>query len=69
MARAEESVQQQSENGVGPIDRSRIKPPPGPPVFIQDFGFTISIEKKRREAREEWERRYGEGYEATPKAR
>ena len=69
MATSEESAQKKSENGVGPVERSRIKPPPGPPVFIQAFGFTVGIEKKRREAREEWERRYGQGYEATPRAR
>lgn len=34
-------------------------PPPGPPVLISDTG--IGIERKRREAREEWERTYGSG--------
>ena len=32
-------------------------PPPGPPVLISDIG--IGIERKRREAREAWEREYG----------
>lgn len=34
-------------------------PPPGPPVLISDIG--IGIERKRREAREAWEREYGSG--------
>lgn len=34
-------------------------PPPGPPVLVSDIG--IGIERKRREAREVWEREYGSG--------
>lgn len=34
-------------------------PPPGPPVLVSDTG--IGIERKRREAREAWEREYGSG--------
>ena len=33
---------------------NRELPPPGPPVLISDTG--IGIERKRREAREEWEK-------------
>lgn len=61
MATLEESAQDQTENGVRPLEQSRVKPPPGPPVYVQDFGFTIGIEKKRREAREAWERQFAEG--------
>ena len=32
-------------------------PPPGPPVLVSETG--IGIERKRREAREQWEREYG----------
>ena len=32
-------------------------PPPGPPVLVSDIG----IERKRREAREAWEREHGSG--------
>ena len=34
-------------------------PPPGPPVLVSDTG--IGIKRKRREAREAWEREYGSG--------
>lgn len=34
-------------------------PPPGPPVLISDIG--IGIKRKRREAREAWEHKYGSG--------
>ena len=32
-------------------------PPPGPPVLVSEIG--IGIERKRREARSAWEKKYG----------
>lgn len=42
-------------------DRAELPdfPPPGPPVLVSDTG--IGIKRKRREAREAWEREYGSG--------
>ena len=34
-------------------------PPPGPPVLVSDSG--IGIRRKRKEAQEAWERKYGSG--------
>ena len=36
------------------------QPPPSPPVYVQDFGYTPGIEKKRRQARAAWEAKYGD---------
>ena len=38
-------------------------PPPGYPKYVQGFGYTIGIERLRKQAREQWERQYGEIYE------
>ena len=36
---------------------SQSFPPPGPPVLVSEIG--IGIERKRREARSAWEKKYG----------
>ena len=69
MSTLEESAERLPEDKDLAPDRTRRKPPPGPPVYVQDFGYTIGIEKKRRKAREEWKRQYGDDYEKTRKAR
>lgn len=44
-------------------------PPPGYPNYVQGFGYTLGIERLRREAREAWEREYGAIYERIRKAK
>ena len=69
MGSAGESAEGIESNEHSAAKRGRTKPPPGPPVYVQDFGYTIGIEKKRREAREAWERMHGDRYEETRRAK
>ena len=63
MAKVEESAEFAYEGGDSRLRRPDYLPPPGPPVYVQMFGYTPGLEKKQRKAREAWERKYGEAWE------
>ena len=62
MASVEESAEHVYEAGVGHSMRPDRLPPPGPPVYVQRFGYTPGLEKKQEEAQAAWERKYGEAW-------
>ena len=62
MAKVEESAEFAYESGDARPRRPDYLPPPGPPVYVQRFGYTLGLEKKQRQAHEAWERKYGEAW-------